>query len=328
MPTPYALTIAVCEREAIHEVGGGALAGPAEIRELVDRAGHALVGMAAWRWLEGRQARLRARAPIELEGATWTEATKTLTLTGAFANYTWLEADVGEDVSGTGANAGTYEIASRVSDNAITLATSIGAAADGQTDIAMTLPNDQVELPSDFDIQRVTAWGVIGWPDSLSLSTGQTLLDLRWSRGHWACSFWGLLNHVRSSADGRTIPRLDLSPGTRANEELLVVFYRAGWATPEDDADPLPLPKSGWLNALFVELLKCFVHAQEDDQSLGTLAERLAAVKASTLFSEALARDQTLSPQLGSVGSGGWMDPYRSGRCSWWDRGTVLGTSV
>ena len=62
MPTSYPLSVQQCQREAEWEVGGGALSGPAEMRELVDRAGHALVSMAPWRWLNGRQARLRTRA--------------------------------------------------------------------------------------------------------------------------------------------------------------------------------------------------------------------------------------------------------------------------
>jgi hypothetical protein len=329
VPTGYPITVQTCAEVAAYEVGGKP-AGPLETRELVDQAGHFLVGMTAWRWLEGRQARLRTRTQIDLTGATWTEATKTLTKAGAFTDYTWLEGDTLDDVSGTGATDGTYEVASRVDANSITLATSIGAAANGQTDIAATLPNDQVALPSDFDIQRITAWGVVGGlAGALSLSSGQDLLDLRWTRGRWTCSFWGLLNHVRSLADGRTIPRLDIGPGVLDGTEQLVIFYRAGWATPEDDGSPLPLPKSGWLNSLFLEVLKAFAMSQEESEK-GSLMQRLALVKAGPLFADAYGRDQTLQAQAGNIGNGGWMEPYsgwgRSG--GWFDRGTILGTSV
>lgn len=325
--TAYPISVQTCERVAAFEVGGP-LGGPLEMRELVDQAGHALVGMAAWKFLEGRQARLRTREAIDLAGATWTEATKTLTLAAAFTDYSWLEADTAEDVSGTGATAGTYEVASRTSANAIVLATSIGSAADGQTDIAASLPNDQVELPSDFDIQRVTAYGTVGGlRGALGLSTAQDLLDLRWTGSRWTASFWGILNHVRSTADGRTIPRLDLAPGQLQGTEELVIFYRAGWATPEDDGAPLPLPKSGWLNALFLEVLKAFALGQEESER-GSLGQRLAAVKASTIFADAWARDQTMQAQIGSTAGGGWMARGRWSNGGWFDRGTVLGTSV
>jgi len=73
-----------------------------------------------------------------ITGATWTELTSTLTKTGFFAGYTVKAGDVIEITGGTGANTGTYSVASKTSDNAIVLATSIGAGADGQVDIAAT----------------------------------------------------------------------------------------------------------------------------------------------------------------------------------------------
>jgi len=332
MPTSYPLSVQQCQREAEWEVGGGALSGPAEMRELVDRAGHALVSMAPWRWLNGRQARLRTRASIDLTGATWTEATKTLTKTAAFASYTWLEADTLDLTDGTGATAAFYEVTSRTSDDAIVLATSIGSAADGQTDIEATLPNDQVALPSDFDIQRVTAYATVGnvW-NGLALGSGQDVLDLRWSGTRWVANFFGLLNHVRALADGRTIPRLDLAPHSSQGTEELVIFYRAGWATPEDDGAPLPLPMSGWLNSLFLEILKAHAHVQEDDESLGSLGQRLAAIQAGPVFRMALERDQVMQPLLGSSDAGGgWMQgrgiDWKNG--GWWDRGSRLLPSV
>jgi len=324
VPTAYPLTVQACTRELEHEIGGP-LGGPAEHRELVDRAGHSLVGMATWNWLTGRQVRLRSRVSIDLTGATWTEATLTLRKVGAFATYTWLEADTVEVTDGTGATVGTYEIASRTDADEIVLATSIGAAANGQTDIAATLPNDQVALPSDFDLQRITAYGVVGsFRGALGLGTGQDLLDLRWTGSVWTASFFALLNHVRSAADGRTIPRLDLHPGQLDGTEQFVIIYRAGWSTPEDDGAPLPLPKSGWLNALFLEVLKAYAHVQEDDESLGALGKRLDAIKATSLFSDALARDQSMQPHIGAVGNGGWMELPRWENGGWFDRGSRL----
>lgn len=78
--------------------------------------------------------------PITVSGATYTESTKTITKTGAFAAYTFT---AGIDrflvTGGTGATVGVYTVASKTSNDAITLTASIGAGADGQTDIGGTL---------------------------------------------------------------------------------------------------------------------------------------------------------------------------------------------
>lgn len=91
---------------------------------------------------------LAANKPLTITAATWTEATRTLTKTGLFAEYAFAAGDRVYISGGTGATAGTYLVESRTSANAIVLQTSIGAAANGQTDIAGTLspasPSQQV----------------------------------------------------------------------------------------------------------------------------------------------------------------------------------------
>lgn len=73
---------------------------------------------------------------ISVTGATWHESTLTLEKTNAFASYTFVEGDKITVTAGTGADLGDYEIDSRTDDDNIVLKTSIGSAADGQTDIA------------------------------------------------------------------------------------------------------------------------------------------------------------------------------------------------
>ena len=83
-----------------------------------------------------------AKAPIPFTGATWAEAGKTITKTGFFAEYSFVSGDYVIIASGTGATAGRYAVASKTSANVIVLATSIGAGADGQTNIVGTLYPD------------------------------------------------------------------------------------------------------------------------------------------------------------------------------------------
>lgn len=76
---------------------------------------------------------------ISLTGATWTESSKTITKTGAFASYVFSSGDTLTITGGTGATTGTYYVASRTSDDAVVLTASIGSGADGQTNIAGSL---------------------------------------------------------------------------------------------------------------------------------------------------------------------------------------------
>lgn len=76
---------------------------------------------------------------IAFEGATFTHDTRTITKTGAFAGYKHVDGARVRITSGTGAILGDYIAASKTSDNAITLTTTLCEDADGQTDIAGVL---------------------------------------------------------------------------------------------------------------------------------------------------------------------------------------------
>ena len=90
----------------------------------------------------------------------WTEATKTLTKTGAFTSYTFVAGDTIAVTAGTGATAGTYTIASRTSNNAIVLTTSIGAGADLATQVSNRSVMNLTNSPTGIFIDRIEANGV------------------------------------------------------------------------------------------------------------------------------------------------------------------------
>lgn len=279
---------------------------PIELRELVNQAGEHLVAMFPWRWLEGRSITLRQRAAITLDGATWTEATKTLTKTGAFANYTVVSGDGISILAGTGATLGTFEVASKTSSDAIVLSTSIGAAANGQTDIDAEMPNDQVALTAGFDIQSVTAIQTSnGLVTEFAWTMAQGLLDLRTWPGHRStASFRGLLAWARAASGGAPVLRLEVWPPGTDDVEFLTLRYRAGWLEPAEDTSELSIP--GWLNLLFIEVLKAVVNGYEDKEG-GSVDRRLTALKGGSLFADAALRDAMLQPGLGPM-EGGWMD--------------------
>ncbi len=299
------LTVRQLSEIAEHEVGARP-GTPIELRELVNQAGEHLVAMHQWNWLMGREARLRPRATIALTGATWTEATKTLTKVGAFTSYSFLSADTVEITSGTGATAGVYRVASRTSADAIVLETSIGAAADGQTNIAGEMRNDQIALPTDFDLQAIVGYSMTnGLTGTLEMTTPQGMLDLRsWPGLATVTSFWGLVSYVRSSAGGAPIQRLELWPSTSSTEEELVLFYRGGWIELSSDTDALAIPN--WLNALMIEVFKAFVMGSEEPEG-GTVDQRLTALRGGALYADAVRRDAQVMADLGPLANV-WME--------------------
>jgi hypothetical protein len=318
------LTIQLLSDIAVHEHGRD-LSNPLDVREIVNMAGQHLVAMHEWNWLMGREARLRPRPQISVSGATWTEATKTLAKVGAFTNYSFLSKDVGRDVSGTGATDGTYEVASRVSDDAITLATSIGAAANGQTDIAMLLPNDQIALPSDFDLQQIVAWGMTnGLVGMLEMTSPQGMTSLRsWPGLTSITSFWGLVSYVRgASGGGPPVPRLELWPKTSSSDEEFVIWYRGGWINPSSDSEALQIPE--WLNALYLEVFKAFVMGGEEPEG-GSIDRRLQALRSGPMYVDAVRRDAQVQFDLGPI-SDTWLAGSgfdQSQRFSMYRTGTV-----
>ncbi len=86
---------------------------------------------------------------VTVTGATYTNGTKTLSLTGGFTNYTHVTGAMALISAGTGVTTGLYEIASKTSNDAIVLTSALGAAADGQTDFTLrTLTISFPDLPS------------------------------------------------------------------------------------------------------------------------------------------------------------------------------------
>lgn len=121
-------------------------------------------------------------AVINATDFTWTQSTLTLTKTAAFTNYTFVAGDTIAISAGTGATIGTYTIASRTSNDAIVLTTSIGAGADGQSDIAgnmsvATQVNNRGEMnltnsPKGIIIYSITANSVAAAnTDSIAIAT-------------------------------------------------------------------------------------------------------------------------------------------------------------
>lgn len=70
-----------------------------------------------------------AASVVSFTGATWTEATRTITKLNAFASYAWKSGDMVTISAATNGTLADYTIASKTSDSEIVLASSPGASA-------------------------------------------------------------------------------------------------------------------------------------------------------------------------------------------------------
>ena len=292
-------------------LGSGSLVPPVTI---ATHAGQYLTTMHQWRWAE-RLARLNLRASITFTAGTWTDATKTLTKTAAFTNYTFLDGDELEITSGTGATTGFYRIQSKTSSDAIVLATSIGSAANGQTDIAGTMANAAIVLPSDF-AQLIAIGAGSAFDGSVEQVSMQRILDLR--SGRSSLSSWpyevSIIRATSSLAAGAApTKRLEHHPAAGSNSTAaFTIAYRIGWTQVADDNNYLPV--EDYIEPLYWQLAEAFAKGYEE-QDAGTLDARLAVIHAGPVFASCVQRDGGIQTNLGQMRGGavqrrsGWIGP-------------------
>lgn len=123
-------------------------------------------------------------------GATWDEATLTLTSSGTFTNYTWVDGDMLTVTAATGGTLGDYEIASRVSANAVTLKAGIGSGASGVSFRTWTRYLDLATSPTVGGVDRRES-AYLGQVCSFLPTGAATRLDSRLISSHtWNVSKW------------------------------------------------------------------------------------------------------------------------------------------
>lgn len=120
---------------------------------------------------------------LTVTAGTWTEATKTLSQTGKFADYTFAAGDQIWISGGTGATSEWYKVASRTDDDAIVLSTSIGSDADGETDVTSEGIGHPTDLALPTDTYQVNQVFVVG--DSESTTYELLLKEPKWVKSRW-----------------------------------------------------------------------------------------------------------------------------------------------
>ena len=271
------------------------------IEGIINDAGRYLYGMHPWQWRDRPVAPLSYIAPISVADATYTEATKTITKTSGFTNYTFRGAELFEVTAGANATLAQYKVATKTSANAITLTDSIGSAADGDADIDGTVSFPYCVLPSDFGEGEIAS---IVYQDSYaykllpaSLSYVQSLRSnelAAFDQIYYAVSY----PTQASTSASPSQPLLEIYPTPTAFEQsVFMLSYKSGWVLLEDEDAVANVPNG--YEYLLKRLVKAFAHeAMSNDNS------RITEVETSVEFLKLKRMDGRVQWDLGKIQGG------------------------
>lgn len=277
-------------------LGGGEVPASLDTIGILNQAGEHLHSMHAWRWAQGRAALLNLRGTITGTAASWTPGTLTLTLTGAFTNYTFVEGDEIQITGGTAVTEGFYTIASRTSANAIVLASSI--ASTSPTDVTFTLQPYSIDLPDDLrDI--ITIVRTDGTARHITLTTLDDVLRVREDTSANDYHWYAAVTYVGTPPT----PILEIAPGAgSAVTGAFRLFYRARWARLSTDSTQVAIPE--FVEALYLQVARAFARGYvREDQ--GSLDGRLSEIQFGPLFMAAKKSDGAIQAYFGKLKNGG-----------------------
>jgi hypothetical protein len=274
--------------------------------DIVNEAGIRLFSMHPWRFLNKPPVQLSLRAPISFTGATYTEATKTLSGLSISA-YSHANGDSLSISSGTGASVRDYTIVSATATAAV-LSESIGSGADGKSDIAGTINAGRaVVLPSDFGAQlKLVTTG--GLTQHISFTSQQRLIQAR-SRTpspplgvYWASIFTA---KDLTTAGGAPTYRLELYPdGTAADPDFLTVSYQVAWEDVTEDAQVISIP--WYTHPIYTQILRAITRGYEEEEQ-ATVDDHIDRIKASSAWFDATSNDGLVQPDVGELQGGNEM---------------------
>lgn len=296
------LTVGRCIRHIEHTLGGD-LSPSLDPLQLINQAGQFLCSMHDWRWLEVTEAKLNLRGKVSVTGGTTSSgAGTTFTKSGAFTNYTFLEGDTVEVVSGTNVVAGHHRVVSKTDANNLVLEATPGASGSA---ITATLHTAAIALPSDF-AELIAINTTSGLLKGVELTSYADLLNKRAASFSTAPGwhYGTILNayDTNQATSQEPVQRLEIWPEPSANETAaLTIIYRSSWRDIDNDSDFLRVPS--WCEALYLQLLRAFARGYEEEDD-GSLSARLMEVAGGPLFIAAVDRDGDSQPHYGPLMNG------------------------
>lgn len=287
-----------------HELGGGDLSAQLDKFAIINQAGHHLYSMHPWRWSNGRAALLDLRGVEEGETATWTAATRTLTQSSGFSTYSFLGQDEIRILAGTGATTGVYEIESRTSANAVVLVGSISATNLSTGDIEWRIEPQTISLPSDLAEIIAVATTSVSAIGGLTLVSETEIVEKRASSASITSST-GLFYGAVVFSGSPPVPLLEIYPSASdSTTGAMRIFYRSRWTAVTTDTEDIDIPE--FVESLFLWIVRAFASGYERG-GVASIHQRLAEVRASPIFGDAVRSDGRVQPYTGTIRNGGPM---------------------
>lgn len=267
------------------ELGGGL--------HLLNQAGEHLYSMHPWRFAQGRSSLLNLRGTVSGTAGTF-NGTDTLTDTGKFTNYTFVDGDEIEIVDGTGVTTGFYPVTARVSANALTIP-DIGASA---SDVSYILQPYSIDLPDDCR-EVIAVVGTGNNTKGITLSSLEEVLRAREDEVTSSFHFYGSFAYSGTPPT----PILEIGPGAGSNETgAFRLFYRSRWTRLTADSSVIQIPE--YVEMLFLQIARAVARGYVREDT-GSLDARLAEIQAGPIFHAAKKSDGALQLYYGKIRGGG-----------------------
>lgn len=292
---------------------GGPIASDFGQFDMLNRAARSMESSMQWSYLTRSTPALAFRAPVDGLLASWTAATKTLTLTGAFAGFTLVPGDTVK-LTNNGVEAGTHRIVTHVGDDSITL--DGGPSADIAALVSFDVNVSHVGLPDDVG-RIIKIYGT----DSLTRQAfaSSTIELTRFDTLNFAQTGFTVgyaFEWAQLTPTSEAVPTIRVYPEPAALEfDALTAIYLRQWPAINSEDSVLPLPSTGYMDALLIEYVRAYAISLDERVDLLTL---LGAVEAGPIYKNAAKHDASGQVFLGAArnrfirraGSTAPYDPY------------------
>lgn len=160
-------------------------------------------------------------------------------------------------------------------------------------------PNSEwIALPTDYQSYHQLLPDGDGYA-TLAFITPAEFVDVR-EAGILGSTSSFLCTIVHRNVDGEVLPWLRLYP-TPTFADTFTLLYDAQWGDVNDDDDVIPIPS--FAEHAFEEWVKNYARGLEEED-IASLGDRMAAVKASFLFTDVARRDALTTGAVISPGQG------------------------
>ena len=275
---------------ATHALGGALSALTPEV-EVGNRALLELSSRRTWKFFERNMRLLRSRARFNVTDGVWVLSSRTITLAGAFAGYSFVPGDYILVTATDGAVLGQFFIKSRTSDDAVVLTEDSGAELGADATITFSVDVARVSLPSDLGevIKFEDSSSVTGLAIPCSMSELLIYRTQYPTTSRFETKF--SLGFATAGTGTEPTPVMEIWPEqTSASDTRFALYYRAEPRELVSDNSVIELPK--FMHPLFIDVLTAVCRGYESRGKF-PIEQELGRVFAGATYQAAARHDST-----------------------------------